>query len=337
MVSGAALAPAVLATAASKHLARGGWRRPLPVPTSAFWNLPSLGCRPISSSSVFSSHKNNEDEGRSTQRYEKNSTGLSWAPRTVAQAELGVSPQWPSSEMSTSKPSGRVVRVSEKEISYSVVIEKMSSQGSMQTAETLLQEMLDSEVKPNIFVFNAVIAGFARRGQTKEASVWLGKLQAAGLTPNVMSYTALIDSCAKAGDSDGAVKWFNLLVEKDLSPNAVSYNAVINSFARVGDTDNALEWLARMRAVVPPDKVSYNSAIHSCAMADPPRAEEAEELFREMKSAGLDATASTLNALERAVGSSRRDQLCLDLGIDIDKALQRKHAREHRQARPLQR
>lgn len=330
MGSGPTLAPAVLAAAASRRLAYLGYRSPY-----LYRSVRSLGCRWVSSSSISSSSKDKQDEGSS---YEKNSTGLSWAPRAVAQTELGRSPQWPSSDLPASKPSGRVVRVSEKEISYSVVIESMSRQGSLRAAESLLQEMLDSEVKPNLFVFNAVIAGFAGKGQTKEASVWLGKLQAAGLTPNVMSYTALISSCAKVGDCNGAVKWFNIMVEKDLSPNAVSYNAVINSFARLGDADNALEWLARMRAVMPPDKVSYNSAIHSCAMADPPRAEEAEELFREMRSAGLDATASTLNALERAVGSIiRRDQLCFELGINIDQALQRQHAREHRQSRPLER
>jgi len=225
--------------------------------------------------------------------------------------------------------------VSEKEISYSVVIDSFSRRSSAQRAAAFLEEMESSSVKPNVFVYNAVIAGFARKGRTRDAVTWLGRMQSAGLKPNVMSYTAIIDSCAKAGDSEEAVRWFYSMVEYGISPNAVSYNAMINCHARRGDTDNALEWLERMRAVVPPDKVSYNSAIHSCATADPPRAEEAEELFREMRTEGLLPTASTLSALERAVGRKRRDALCLELDVDVQKALQRKRAREHRQARPL--
>lgn len=218
---------------------------------------------------------------------------------------------------------------------YPAVIEACSRKGDAREAAVWLQEMASSAFRPNVFAFNAVIAGFARRGSAGEAAGWLGRMKAEGLEPNVVSYTAVIDGCAKAGDAAGAVRWFETMLHNSITPNAVSYNAVINGFARLGDTENAVAWLERMRRAMPPDKISYNSALHSCSNAQPPRADEAERLFREMWTEGLDPTASTLSALEKAIGVRRRGILCNSLGVDVERASSNRPQPTHRKVRPL--
>merc|ERR1712232_1378157 len=71
-----------------------------------------------------------------------------------------------------------------------------------------------------------------------------------------------------------------------------------------------------LRQMHSPDEISYNSAIHSCANARPPRIDEAESLFREMVAVGFQPTASTFTALERAIGYNRSSALCSSLGVD---------------------
>lgn len=197
-----------------------------------------------------------------------------------------------------------------------------------------LEEMVASPYRPNVFSFNAVIAGFAKRGFAAEAAGWLAKMLSLGLRPNVVSYTAVIDGCAKAGDPKEAERWFDEMLERGIEPNSHSYNALINSYARLGDTEGATQWLERMRAAMPPDEISYNSALHSCANARPPDAAEAERLFREMRADGLPPTASTLSALGLAVGGKRRDALCAAFGIDAQKASKHRPAPKHRKVAP---
>merc|ERR1712048_590099 len=154
-----------------------------------------------------------------------------------------------------------------------------------------------------------------------------------GLAPSVHTYTAVIDGCAKAGDGDSAVRWFETMLDKEISPNIYTYNALINSCARRGDAEGAVKWLERMRPVLIPDVVSYNTAISACANASPaPRADEAERLFREMRAVGIGATASTLSALDKAIGQDRRDALCQALGVNVSKV---EPDFTHRKVRPL--
>lgn len=216
-----------------------------------------------------------------------------------------------------------------------MVIEACSRKGDALGAAGWLEEMVASTFKPNVFAFNAVIAGFARKGSAQEAVGWLGRMRAEGLEPNVVSYTAVIDGCAKAGDPEGAEQWFRAMLESGLKPNVMSYNAMINSYARVGDVAGALAWLERMQGEMLPDEISYNSAIHACANARPPDEAEAERLFRQMSAANLWPTASTLSALGQALGARSRDALCARLGVNTKRAERHRPPPAHRRVPPV--
>jgi len=280
----------------------------------------------------LSDYSNSGTSVRSIAGLSESVSQLSWAPG-------GTSPSHSSSAGSETakhrRRARKAARVPPEEVSYSVVIESYSRKGDVRGAAGWLEEMASSPFKPNVFSFNAVIAGFARKAQAVEAAEWFDRMVAEGLEPNVISYTAVIDGCAKAGDADGAARWFDDMLERGVAPNTLTYNAVINSCARLGDVDGALKWLHQMHS---PDEISYNSAINSCANARPPRPEEAESLFRAMKTAGLQPTASTFTALERAIGEQRSSVLCSSLGIDLRRAKNTKSKRsppEHRHVRPL--
>lgn len=184
--------------------------------------------------------------------------------------------------------------------------------------------MASSPFKPSVFVYNAVIAGFARKGRAEDVERWFNRMVAEGLEPNVMTYVSVIDGCAKARDSIAAVRWFDAMQACGVRPNNNAYNAVINSCARVGDAEGASRWVDRMWDAEPPvspDEISYNAAINGCAQATPPQAALAEQLFRQMRDVGLHPTASTLSALERALGAERNSALCSALKIDVERQM----------------
>jgi len=230
----------------------------------------------------------------------------------------------------SSTRSGRI-RVPTEEVSYSVVIQACSQKGDAQGAASWLEEMASTVYGPNVFAFNAVIAGFAQQGSPDEAARWLARMKADGLEPNVVSYTAVINGCARAGDSIAAVRWFETMLQNGIAPNTASFNAIIIGFARLGDVTSAVRWLERIRgSSLSPDEVSYNSAIHGCACARPARADKAERLFQEMRTAGLWPSSSTITSLDRAVGTRRRDALCETLGLDIARIMRRPAAERPR-------
>ncbi|CAE8610092.1 unnamed protein product, partial [Polarella glacialis] len=134
-------------------------------------------------------------------------SGLSWAPGASSPKPWRRPPSTTGAGGSepAKVPPRTVLRVSQDEISYSVVIESCSRRGDFERAAAWLQEMVASTVKPNVFTFNAVIAAFAGRGKATEAIKWFDKMRAQGLEPNVVSYSAVINACAKVGDSVGAV------------------------------------------------------------------------------------------------------------------------------------
>jgi len=227
-------------------------------------------------------------------------------------------------------------RVSTKEISYSVVIAGFARRGLPEAAASWLEAMVDDDMPPNVFVFNAVIATFAGHGNVAEATAWLRRMEEAGLEPNIASLNSIIDSCAKAGHAAEAERWFHSISERNLQPDRVSYNTVINAFARCGDYQGASLWLEQMRSVMEPDQVSYNSVLNSCAVAKESRRDEAERVFKEMSSRGLPASAASLTSLERAVGTDRRDEICAELRIDVQEVLAASK-RTHRKVKPLAR
>lgn len=212
-----------------------------------------------------------------------------------------------------------------------MLIQACSQKGDAEGAASWLEEMASTVYGPNVFAFNAVIAGYAQKGSPNEAARWLSRMKAEGLEPNVMSYTAVINGCARAGDSRSAVRWFETMLQNGISPNIASFNAIIIGFARLGDVTSAVRWLERIRiSSLVPDEVSYNSAIHGCACARPTRADEAERLFREMRTAGLWPSSSTITSLDRAVGARRRDALCETLCLDVARVLRRPTAERAR-------
>lgn len=218
---------------------------------------------------------------------------------------------------------GRRPRVAPEEISYSVVIVQCSKRGDARRAAAFLDEMLAS--RANVFVFNVVIAAFARKGDAAEAARWLNRMAAVGLAPNSESYTAVIGGCATASDPASAERWFELMEERHVPPIPATYGAMISSFAGRGDVGGARRWLSRMaHSRQAPDEAAYTAAIRCCANAQPPDGGEAQQLFREMRESQIQPTSGSLIALASAVGSSRRDELCRELEVDMAKAMQRR-------------
>lgn len=220
--------------------------------------------------------------------------------------------------------------VTDEEISFAVVIDRAARSGNAHTAAYWLQEMLNGGSKGNVFAFNAVIIGFGQQGRKLQAIEWFEKMRKQELEPNTVTYNGLINACAKACYAEGAVKWFESMTEAGLPPTSASYNAVIRSFLRHADASAALTWLDRMKLAMSPDKVSYDFTIYCCAAVSPPTSLKAEDVFRSMRYAGFEPSSTTLNALERALGSARRDELCLELGVDIDKVYQKSSGQQKR-------
>ncbi|CAK9084594.1 unnamed protein product [Durusdinium trenchii] len=231
-----------------------------------------------------------------------------------------------------SSRAARFVRVSELEISYSYVIYELARRGVDDGAARFLQAMAEDQLQPNAFAYQAVLNGYAKKMNKWQKAVQLfSEMRKSEIKPTANSYAAVIDSCGKAGELRHAERWFNQISKESIRPNSVCYNVLISANARQGYADGALRWLQRMHNAMLFDIVAYNSALHSlCESQSRPRAqEEAEALLRDLRSYKLHPTAITLDLLEKLLGAARRDELCHELDVDMDRAqlIDRHHQR----------
>jgi pentatricopeptide repeat protein len=210
--------------------------------------------------------------------------------------------------------------VAPEEISYTVNIKTWQQKRDAGEAARWLKKMSASAFKPNVLAFNAVISSFSRQGRSVEAVGWLDQMFEMALEPNTKTYTAVIAACANAGSYEDAVHWFEVMVKSNVVPERRTYNAVIAVCAKRGDVEGATRWLRDMRASGPqnvPNKLSYDTALYSCARASPPDAVVSEKLFREMVAEKFAPDFHTLHHLSAAMGEDRADALCSALHIDV--------------------
>merc|ERR1712118_57970 len=101
--------------------------------------------------------------------------------------------------------------------------------GQWERALSLLDEMRERGVSPDVISFNAAISACEKGGQWERALSLLDEMRESGVSPNVISFNAAILSCAKASQPGVAMQLFDQLEASQLQVDQVTFNAILDA------------------------------------------------------------------------------------------------------------
>ena len=85
-----------------------------------------------------------------------------------------------------------------------------------------------------------------RQGQWQKALSILGEMQQRGLEPNVITYNALISACEKGHNAEKAMELFVEMHQRGLEPNVITYTTLISACAKDHNAEKAMELFTEM-------------------------------------------------------------------------------------------
>mmetsp|Transcript_1966 Transcript_1966/g.7483 ORF Transcript_1966/g.7483 Transcript_1966/m.7483 type:complete len:337 (+) Transcript_1966:1036-2046(+) len=235
---------------------------------------------------------------------------------------------------------------------FTAVIDACAKSGDVPRAERWMGRMLEQNVKPNVVTFSAMIDACAKAGNVPRAEHWLERMTEQGIKPNAHSFCTLINACAKAAGPNGAEsaeRWLDRSEEAGVVNDVVIYSSVIDACGKAGDAERAMRVYRRMQANgikphivalaalarpfayrgdwikvesiatemdamgVKTNEYFVYAQLLSYAVSRPRQPDRAEECFRRAMSTGLQGNDYVANALSRAVGRTRSEELMQEL------------------------
>lgn len=237
---------------------------------------------------------------------------------------------------------------------YTTVIDACAKAGNMDRAEFWMQHLLDAGRKPDVVSYCAMIDACAKSGDAKKACEWHRKMQANGVHPNAHSFSAVINACSKATDLSSACQWlgemskagvaadvfiyanvldacakvrngalarvvFDLMLSCNIRPNIVAFTSFARSFAHSGKWREVEQIVEEMAA----HKIAMNDyflcvLLIAYGRAVPRReADRAEAAFLQAHRKGIVMNKHIMDALWRAVGTTRCQDLARRCGISV--------------------
>ncbi|CAK0792569.1 unnamed protein product [Prorocentrum cordatum] len=145
---------------------------------------------------------------------------------------------------------------------YSAGISACEKGGQWQRALSLLSEMWEAKLEPNVIpwvTYNAGISACGKGEQWQRAGELFCEMWEAKLEPDVISYTAGI------GAWQQALALLGEMSEAKLEPNVISYSAGISACETGGRWQQALALLGEMSAArIETNVVIYTGGISAC-------------------------------------------------------------------------
>ncbi|CAG8479356.1 10437_t:CDS:1 [Acaulospora colombiana] len=164
-------------------------------------------------------------------------------------------------------------------------------------AMSVLRDMCDGEVKPNIFFINKVFALLKESRSYSEMSRLFHSIPEYGIHPNTRSYTMIIQTCVLQGKMSTAMEYYEKMQALGIKPNKITYLVLIQGFARRNDLQNARRlYNAMLRTMkVRPTYKILNTMVDLYMRNE--EIKKAEETFKIMKHLKIQPDISLYNVI----------------------------------------
>jgi len=163
------------------------------------------------------------------------------------------------------------------------------------------------ELKPTVNAHNKAIEFLAYQWKFKQAIAVFDALKENGLDPQVNTYNRVLKVYSQWRKPESAVQEFNNLLGSNLKPSLKTYTNLLIACARFPESQSWQDALALLKDIETtgnsPTAEWYNQVIAECSNFLP-HAQQATDLYDDMKSRGIIANTETFNCLIRALGKA---------------------------------
>eukprot|EP00803_Ostreobium_quekettii_P011523 evm.model.scf_535.6 EVM.evm.TU.scf_535.6 scf_535:44271-50781(-) len=168
----------------------------------------------------------------------------------------------------------------------------------LERAVHLLEDMKNSNLKPDTANWNTLMGCAAQAGQLPRAFEMLQSMEESGCIPDAFTYSVLIDACSKANDKDAALKVYKRALKEGVEPTVVLFTSAVQACTLEGDVN--LETVLGIYSDlgqhgVKPDSHFYAALIRAAGMAR--NLDLAFSLREDMKTDHIEASTPICSAL----------------------------------------
>lgn len=125
---------------------------------------------------------------------------------------------------------------------WNSLISGYSSKGLFDDSMSLLNQMKEEDINPDIVTWNSILSGYSLNGRIEDALAVVEKMKVLGMKPNVVSWTTLISGCSQNGKYKDSVSFFNQMVEEGINPNGATISSLLQAFA-------GMSWLQKGKEI----------------------------------------------------------------------------------------
>lgn len=114
---------------------------------------------------------------------------------------------------------------------WNSLISGYSFKGLFPNAETLLNQLNEKGIKPDLVTWNSLASGYSMWGFSEEALSVINRIKSSGLTPNVISWTAIISGCSQNEKYRNALEIFSQMQAENVRPNSTTICSLLSACA----------------------------------------------------------------------------------------------------------
>ncbi|XWS32125.1 hypothetical protein CRYUN_Cryun23aG0134100 [Craigia yunnanensis] len=182
---------------------------------------------------------------------------------------------------------------------FNVLLTGLGRSGDVKRMNTVLAEMKESDIQPNVVTFGILINQLWRQEEGLHLMERMRSMK--WLAPNTVTYNSLIDGFYKVGEIERGKKLFDQMNEEGVSPNVITLNILVDARADMGGSIVHLSssvvdlFVQMLRSGCSPDAIVYYSLISGLCKAG--RMDDASNVLSKLKEAGFHPDIVCYNAL----------------------------------------
>jgi pentatricopeptide repeat protein len=130
--------------------------------------------------------------------------------------------------------------------SYNIWLLGLVRTGKLLEVRSILKEMVDKGIEPNIYSYNIVMDGLCKNGMLSDARMVMGLMVSSGIPPDAVTYSTLLHGyCSKRKTSE-ANNILHEMINRGCFPNTYTCNILLHSLWKEGRTSEAEDMLKKM-------------------------------------------------------------------------------------------
>ncbi|CAJ2658199.1 unnamed protein product [Trifolium pratense] len=191
-------------------------------------------------------------------------------------------------------------------ISYSALIKMYGMLENYDGCLSVYNDMKVLGVRPNVVLYNALLDAMAKAKRANYAMTVYEEMRKNGFEPNRGTYSALLEAYSRRRYCKEALSVYKEMKEKGMTLSKYLYSVLLDMCANVGYIDEAVEIFEEMKrsGTCQPDSFIYLALIKMYSFNG--KVLEAEAMFNEMTSCGLEPNIFVLTNLVHCYGKAKR-------------------------------